>query len=127
MGNKFVFTAAAGFFALMLNAGQVLAHAEHGQPQYGGVVAEAGEAQVEIVGKGGQISVYATNHGAPVATAGASGKLTVLVGAQKTEVLLKPAGDNRLAGPGNAAAGAKLLLQVQWPDKKPLQARAVMP
>ena len=102
-------------------------HADHGKPQFGGIVAEAGEAQFEIVGKGGQVTVYATNHGAPVATAGASGKLTVLVGAQKTEVLLKPAGDNRLAGPGNAAAGAKLLLQVQWPDKKPLQARAVMP
>ena len=127
MRNKFVFTAAAGFLALSLNAGQVLAHAEHGQPQYGGVVAEAGEAQFEIVGKGGQVTVYATNHGAPVATAGASGKLTVLVGAQKTEVLLKPSGDNRLAGPGNPVAGAKLLLQVQWPDKKPLQARAVMP
>ena len=127
MRNKFVFTAAAGFLALSLNAGQVLAHAEHGQPQYGGVVAEAGEVQFEIVGKAGQITVYATNHGVPVATAGASGKLTVLAGAQKTEVLLKPAGDNRLAGPGNAAAGAKLLLQVQWPDKKPLQARAVMP
>ena len=127
MGNKFVFTAAAGFFALMLNAGQVLAHAEHGQPQYGGVVAEAGEAQFEIVGKGGQITVYATNHGAPVATAGASGKLTVLAGTQKSDVPLKPAGDHRLSGAGNVAAGAKLLIQVQWPDKKPLQARAVMP
>lgn len=127
MRNKFVFTAAAGFLALSLNAVQVLAHAEHGQPQYGGVVAEAGEAQFEIVGKGGQITVYATNHGAPLATAGTSGKLTVLAGAQKSDVLLKPAGDNRLSGAGSVAAGAKLLLQVQWPDKKPLQARAVMP
>lgn len=124
MSNKFVLTAAAGFLALSLNAGQVLAHAEHGQPQYGGVVAEAGDAQFEIVGKGDQITVYATNHGAPLATAGASGKLA---GAQKSDVVLKPAGDNRLSGAGNVAAGAKLLLQVQWPDKKLLQARAVMP
>ncbi len=101
-------------------------HESHGKPQYGGVVAEAGEAQFEIVGKGGQVTVHASNHGVPVATAGASGKLTVLDGAQKREIVLKPAGDNRLSATGDLAAGAKLMLQVQWPDKKPLQARAVM-
>ncbi len=127
MRNKFVLTAAAACLSLCLTAGQALAHAEHGQPQYGGVVAEAGEAQFEIVGKGGQIIVYATHHGAPVASAGAVGKLTVLTGAQKSDVALKPAGDNRLTGAGSVASGAKLLLQVQWPDRKPLQARAVIP
>jgi hypothetical protein len=41
--------------ALALSAyGNVaLAHAEHGQPQHGGVVAEAGEMQFEVVGKDG--------------------------------------------------------------------------
>ena len=56
------------------------AHAEHGQPQFGGVVAEAGEAQFEVVGKDGRLVVHVTNHGSPLDTTGASGKLTVLAG-----------------------------------------------
>ena len=102
-----------------------LAHAEHGQPQFGGVVAEAGEAQFELVGKDGKITVHVTNHGQAIDTAGASGKLNILAGAEKREVELKPAGANRLEGQGTYVAGAKLLLQVQLPGKKPLQARTV--
>jgi len=102
-----------------------LAHAEHGQPQFGGVVAEAGEAQFEVVGRDGKLVVHVTNHGAPLDTVGATGKLTVLSGTNKQDIQLKPAGGNRLEGVGSYAAGAKLLLQVQLPGKKPLQARAV--
>ncbi len=102
-----------------------MAHAEHGQPQFGGVVAEAGEAQFEIVGKDGKLVVHVTNHGAPLDTVGATGKLTVLTGTSKQDIQLKQAGGNRLEGAGSYAAGAKLLLQVQLPGKKPLQARAV--
>lgn len=102
-----------------------MAHAEHGQPQFGGVVAEAGEAQFEVVGKDGRLVVHVTNHGSPLDTTGASGKLTVLAGSAKQEYALKPAGGNRQEGSGSYAAGAKLLLQVQLPGKKPLQARAV--
>ena len=102
-----------------------LAHAEHGQPQFGGVVAEAGEAQFEVVGKDGKLVVHVTNHGAPLDTVGATGKLTVLTGTSKQDIQLKPAGGNRLEGAGSYAAGAKLLLQVQLLGKKPLQARAV--
>ena len=103
----------------------LLAHAEHGQPQFGGVVAEAGEAQFEVVGRDGKLVVHVTNHGAPLDTVGATGKLTVLSGTSKQDIQLKPAGGNRLEGAGSYAAGAKLLLQVQLPGKKPLQARAV--
>jgi hypothetical protein len=102
-----------------------LAHAEHGQPQFGGVVAEAGEAQFEVVGRDGKLVVHVTNHGAPLDTVGATGKLTVLSGANKQDIQLKPAGGNRLEGAGSYAAGAKLLLQVQLLGKKPLQARSV--
>lgn len=102
-----------------------LAHAEHGQPQFGGVVAEAGEAQFEVVGKDGKLVVHVTNHGSPLDTTGASGKLTVLAGSAKQEYALKPAGGNRLESSGSYGAGAKLLLQVQLPGKKLLQARAL--
>ena len=111
-------------FALF-TAGPAAAHETHGQPQYGGVVAEAGLAQFEIVAKDGKLTVYVTQHGAPVDTAGASGKLTVLAGSAKSEIDLKAAGDNRLQGAGSLASGAKLLVNAQWPGQKALQARAV--
>ncbi len=126
MNLKSLLTAASIAFSLSFGAGQALAHAEHGQPQHGGVHAEAGEAQFEIVAKDGKLTVYVTSHGAPVDTAGASGKLTVLAGTAKSDFDLKPAGSNLLQGAGNAASGAKLLINVQLPGKKPWQARAVM-
>ena len=85
----------------LFTAGVATAHETHGQPQYGGVVAEAGMAQFEIVAKDGKLIVYVSNHGAPVDTTGASGKLTVLAGSAKSEIELKPAGDNRLQGTGS--------------------------
>lgn len=125
MHAKTLLTVAATLIALNLTLHDAHAHAEHGQPQFGGVVAEAGEAQFEIVGKDGKITVHVTNHGQAIDTAGASGKLNILAGAEKREVELKPSGANRLEGQGAYVAGAKLLLQVQLPGKKPLQARTV--
>ena len=112
--------------ALSTYGNAALAHAEHGQPQHGGVVAEAGEAQIEIVSKDGQLTAYLSNHGNPVVATGATGKLVAMAGTVKSEFDLKAAGDNRLQGAGTIPAGAKLLITIQWPGKKPLQARAVM-
>jgi hypothetical protein len=102
------------------------AHEDHGKSMHGGIVAEAGHAQFEIVGKDGMLTVHVSNHGAPVATSGAAGKLRVLSGASKREIALQPAGDNKLQGQGSLAAGDKLLLDVTWPGQKPLQARTVV-
>ena len=127
MNQKFRLTVAAALVVLSVASAPVHAHAEHGKPQFGGVVAEAGEAQFEIVGQGGKVVVHATSHGAPVDTAGARGKLTVLAGSAKSDVVLTPAAPNRLEGAGNLPKGAKLLIMVEWPGRKPLQARAVAP
>lgn len=112
---------------LQLVTAPVWAHTEHGKPQFGGVIAEAGAAQFEIVGEGTKIVVHATNHGKPLDIAGAKGKLTLLDGAAKSEVTLAPAGPNRLEGAGSLPHGAKLLIHVEWPGRKPLQGRAVAP
>ena len=109
-----------------LTAIPAIAHEDHGKPMHGGIVAEAGHAQFEVVAKDGGVSLIVTSHGVPVASAGATGKLTVLAGSSKSEIELKPAGENRLAGQGSLPAGAKLLISVTWPGKKPLQARAVV-
>ena len=126
MSLKTLLTATTLVFSLSFAASQALAHAEHGQPQYGGVVAEAGEAQFELVAKDGRFIVYLSNHGQPLASKGASGKLTLLDGSKKTELELKAVGDNRLEAAGSAASGAKALISVQLADKKPLQARVVL-
>lgn len=113
-------------FAISIGSSAAIAHAEHGQPQYGGVVAEAGMAQFELVAQGDKLIIYVSNHGQAVATAGATGKLTILEGAKKSELDLKPAGDNRLDAKGSAASGAKVLISVQLPNNSPMQARVVM-
>jgi len=126
MSQKNLLTVAFALLALNLPMAAAHAHAEHGQPQFGGVVAEAGLAQFEVVARDGKVVVHVTNHGAAIDTAGAKGKLTVLAGTAKSEIALTPAGGNRLEGSGNVASGAKLLINVELPGQKPLQARAVV-
>lgn len=122
--NKFIATLLLAT-SISTYGGAALAHAEHSHSQHGGIVAEAGEAQFEIVARENKLTVFVTNHGAPVATAGASGKLTILAGNSKRELELKPDGDNRMSGPGTLQATEKLLVAIQLPGKKSLQARAV--
>lgn len=125
MRQKNRLTVAFVLFALNLPMVSAHAHAEHGQPQFGGVVAEAGLAQFEVVAKDGKVVVHVTNHGAAIDTAGAKGKLTVLAGTAKSEIALAPAGGNRLEGSGKLTSGAKLLISVDLQGQKLLQARAV--
>ena len=80
MKQFFRLTVAFLFFALTMGSNAAFAHSDHGKPQFGGVIAEAGVAQFEIVAKDGRIVIHASAHGVPVAMAGASGKLTVLAG-----------------------------------------------
>ncbi len=111
----------------LLTAAPAFAHMDHGKPQFGGVVAEAGMAQFEIVSSGNEIIVHVTQHGEPINTATATAKLWVLDGASKSEMVLKPAGGNLFKGTGKLPSGAKLMLNANWPAQKPLQARAVAP
>lgn len=78
--------------------------------------------------KGGKATIYVEDHGKPVSTAGASGKLTVLNGGNKSEVPLEPAGDNTLVSKGDAglSAGAKAIAAVTLADRKAVNARFVI-
>jgi len=95
-----------------------LAHDEHGKPQHGGIVAEAGTFQGELVAGPKGPTLYLTEHGKPVPTAGASGKLVVLAGGQRTDLALSPAGDNRLAAaqPQPLPKGARAVATVSLKD-----------
>jgi len=99
-------------------AAPAFAHASHGEPMYGGVVAEAGMFQGELVARARQLVVYITNHGEPVPTAGAQAKATLLAGGQKTELALAPAGENQLTATASAPlpAGARAVVAVKLGD-----------
>lgn len=81
----------------------VLSHEE--KPRHGGVVSEAKDLNFELVNQNGSAVIYILDHGQPVDTAKASGKLTVLNGSEKTEIDLQPAGENRLTSAGKVSLG----------------------
>lgn len=99
----------------------VHAHAEHGQPQHGGIYGEAGVFQAELVVKDTQVTLHISNHGEPVSTKGATGKLTVLGKDGKIEVTLQPAGNDQLIAtlPSKPAKGSKAVASITLAVGKP--------
>ena len=76
-------------------------HAHDAKPQYGGVVTVVKDVNYELVAKPDSITLYVNDHGKPVDTKDASATLTLLSAAEKTEVKLAPAGENKLQAKGN--------------------------
>jgi hypothetical protein len=119
---KRLFAAAVLAFAFT-TATAVHAHGE-AKAKQGGVVTVAGDLVFELVVKPEGAVVYVEDHGKPFATAGMSGKLTVLKGTEKSEGELKAAGDNRLEASGvKLAKGARAVATVTTTDKKTLTVR----
>jgi hypothetical protein len=67
---------------------------------FGGVVTVVKDIDYELVVKPDSISLYVIDHGKIVDVSNASAKLTLLSGADKQEVTLKPVGD-QLQAVGN--------------------------
>lgn len=113
------FMALVAMAVTVATSGNVLAHGE--KDKHGGIVQESSSGiSLELVNKDGKATIYVEDHGKPLATAGASGKLTVLNGSEKTEVALEPAGDNVLVTKGDAKLGngSKAIAAVTFADKK---------
>lgn len=85
--------------ALLVSASTLADNDEH-KPQYGGIVTEVKGTQYELVAKPDSIVIYVDDHGKKVNTKGATGKVTLLNGSEKTEAALSPAGDNQLEAKG---------------------------
>jgi hypothetical protein len=104
-------------------SGNALAHGD--KPKHGGVVSTANDMSFELVNKDGKATVYVNDHGKPVDTTGAIGKLTVLNGTEKTEVPLEAAGSNTLATKEDAklAKGSKAVAALTFGDKKTVNVR----
>ena len=101
----------------VLASAAVLAH--ESAAKHGGIVRTAGDLSFELVNKDGRIAIYVDDHGRDLPAAGMSGKLTVLNGSTKTEVLLEAGAGNMLLAKGDAklAPGAKAVAAITLPDK----------
>mgnify|MGYP000949998287 CR=1 FL=1 len=109
--------------ASLLAAPVAFAHGD-AKPQHGGVVRTASDLSFELVAVADGATLYVIDHGKDYDTAGVSGKLTVLNGAEKSEADLKPAGGNKLEAKGvKLGSGAKVVAALQTSDKKTVTVR----
>jgi hypothetical protein len=119
--NRFIAAGMTG--ATLAFASTVLAHSG-GDPKHGGAVSAASELAFELAGAADGATLYIEDHGKPVPTAGMTGKLTVLNGADRSEAKLEPAGENRMQAKGvKIAKGAKSVANVTLPNKKEVTVR----
>ena len=126
MNCKALLTAAALAFAATAFAAD--GHGHDPKPMHGGIVTEASDIEFELLAKADTITVYVRDHGKPASTQGASGKLTMLAGAEKAEATLTPAGDNKLEAKGSfkVGPGTKFVATVNLQGKKPVNMRFAM-
>ena len=82
-------------------------------PKHGGVVTEVKHFEYELVAKPDLIRLYVRDHGKAVDVSNATAKLTLLAGAEKQEIELKPV-DGKLEAKGGfkVAAGTKAVATV---------------
>lgn len=101
----------------------VMAHGD--KPKHGGVVQAASDLSFELVNKDGNAIIYVEDHGKKLSTAGATGKLTVLNGAEKTEVPLEPANENTMVSKGETKLpnGSKAIASLTFAGKKNVNVR----
>lgn len=94
------------------------------KPQHGGIVAAASDVSFELTTAGDSATLYLIDHDDPMDTSKMSGRLTVLLGSEKSEADLKPAGGNKLtAAPLKLGPGAKLVAVVNGVTGKPVTVR----
>lgn len=89
-------------------------------PKFGGIVAQGKAFDAELVAKPDLITVHVSDHGKPMATKGAKGKITMLTGADKSEVELMPADDSRMEAKGkfNVSAVTKAVVVITPEGRK---------
>ncbi len=127
MTSKLILTALALSAALAtgaLAAGD--GHKHSAKETNGGQIIDTADGHVELVAKGGDLTVYVTDKAVkPVATKSSKGTATVLVGGKSVTVELTPAEPNILKGKGDfvAAKGMKVVVSLDNGGKKSEQVR----
>jgi hypothetical protein len=100
-------------------------HDHHGhKPLHGGILAESGPTEYELVAKPDAITLHAREKGKPVSVQGARAKLTIRSGTEQSVVELKPAADSmQAAGSFKVAPGTKIVAAVELQGRKPANLR----
>ena len=101
-------------------------HGHEHKPLHGGVVSEVKDMDYELVAKPDLIQLYLRDHGQPVDVSKSNAKLTILVGADKQEVELKPAGQPLEATGSFKLANSKIVALISVPGKAPATVRFVL-
>lgn len=101
-------------------------HAHEHKPLHGGVVSEVKDMDFELVARPDLIQLYLRDHGKPVEVSKSNAKLTILVGADKQEVELKPVDQHLEAAGSFKLAGSKIVAFVSIPGKAPVTVRFVL-
>ena len=94
-------------------------HAHEVKAMYGGIVTEMNDINYELIAKPDSITIYISDHGKPVDTKGATATITLLSSSDKTDVMLTPAGENKLAAKGvfKTDAGTKAIAKITLAGK----------
>lgn len=100
-------------------------HGHEHKPLHGGVVVEANDIDFELVATADSIALFVRDHGKAASTQGATAKVTLLNGTEKTEATLAPAGDNKLEAKGafKVGSGTKAVASVTLAGRKPVNVR----
>jgi len=95
------------------------------KPKYGGIVAVVKDVQYELVTKPDSVALFIEDHGRKVDTKGATAKLVLLTGGDKTEIALVPAGENGLEAKGvfKVTTGTKAVATITLVGKPAISAR----
>jgi hypothetical protein len=97
--------------SLLFNA-SALAHGDP-TPQHGGVVKVEYEIVFELVRGDLATSLYLRDHDRPYPTEKLKGNVTVLASGKKSDVILTPAGENKMTADVIIPDGAKVLVKVK--------------
>ena len=101
-------------------------HGHERKPLHGGVVSEVKDVDYELVAKPDLIQLHLRDHGKPVDVSKSNAKLTILVGADKQEVELKPVGQQLEATGSFKFANSKIVALVSVPGKATATVRFVL-
>lgn len=117
------FLACVTMAASVIVSGNVFAHGD--KPKHGGIVQTANDLSFEMVNKDNATIIYVEDHGEKFSTSGATGKLTLLTGKEKSELPLEPVGENTLAAKGDAklVKGAKAIASITFANKETVNVR----
>ena len=125
MRQIFNLRAASAALLMAFAATATLAGSGHElKPKFGGVVVETKAGDMEIVAKPDNIQIYITDHGKAVKLDGATAKVTLLNGVEKSEADLAVVGDKLEAkGIFKVAKGTKGIALVTLAGKSAVTAR----